>query len=328
MVDYDRSISASTTLRIRDTGGWVEFWVKTGSSTYNYDQQWSYYANGSESGIRKFRMVAGGAWQQFGAVWVGYDQDVRFTIYNSGLGFPTYDFWQHISRSTVPAPPTIYQAEAISSSQIRISTSDGHNGGSTIVERQLAYGLNPSQADYYTDITSGTTDVGGFSSGARVFFWTRTRNAVGWSGWSQRAEATTWRVPDAPSSVSFLEVTQKSVRTQFADRGDGGQPLLERQLGFGKSSSAPTDFSSASPTGIDFVDNLDPGKLYYFWVRSRNSIGWGPWSERSQILLIAGARIMVGTEWKRAVPYVKVGGVWKLVRPWVRNAGTWKETSV
>jgi hypothetical protein len=326
MADYTQFIGGNTTMMIRDTGLRVEFWIKTGSSTYNFDQQWSFFANGADSGIRKFRMVSGGNWQHFGSVDVYTDQTVRFTIYGSGIGFPTSDFYQYIPRTRVPDPPGIWQADPLSSTHIRVSISDGWNGGAGIVERQLGYGGNPSNVEYYWDITSGTTDIGTFVKGSRIFFWARTRNAVGWSGWSNRAEATTWREPDAPSPVTFLQVSQKTVRTQFVDRGDGGRPVLERQLGFGKNSVSPTDFQTV--TGTDDVINLDPGKLYYFWARSRNFIGWGPWSERTQVLLIAGARVLVGSEWKRAVPYIKVAGVWRVARPWIRNAGTWKETSV
>lgn len=326
MVDYTRDIGGNTTLMIRDTGGNVEFWVRTGPTTWNNEQSWSYGANGGNSPILHYRMVAGGNWQHFGTVFVGYDQDVRFTIYNSSLGFPTYDFWQHISRSTVPAPPSIWQADTLSSTHIRVSISDGNNGGSAIVERQLGYGGNPNGVEYLWDITAGTTDIGAFAPGSRIFFWARTRNAIGWSGWSGRAEATTWRVPDSPNPVSFTDVDQKSVQTHFNDRFDGGQPILERQLGYGKDPDTATTTVTASPS--DLISNLDPGKLYYFWSRSRNSIGWSPWSERSQVLLVAGARIYQGGEWKRAVPYIKVDGTWKVVRPWIRSAGEWKETSL
>lgn len=328
MADYTRAIGGNTTLMIRDLGGWVEFWVKTGPQTWNYEQQWSYFANGAESGIRRFRMLAGGNWQHFGSVYVAYNQAVRFTIFNAGLGFPTYDFWQDISRSTVPESPHIWQAEAISASHIRVSISDGHDGGSGIVERQLGYGTNPDNPDDLADITSGTIDGGPFASGARIFFWARNRNGIGWSDWSDRADARTWRTPPAPTPVSFLDVDQTSVRIKFSDRGDGGQPILERQLGYGTNPSAPVSTMDPDGSGIDDVTGLDPGKLYYFWVRSRNSIGWGPWSPRSEVLLIAGARVFTAGEWKRAVPYVKVAGVWKVVRPWVRHAGVWKETSL
>lgn len=326
MVDYTRNISASTTLMIRDTGGNVEFWVRTGPSTYNYDQQWSFFANGGDSGVRKFRMLTGGAWQKMGEVYVGYDQDVRLTIFNAGLGFPTYDFWQHITRSTVPGPPYIWDTHAISSSHIHVQFNGGYDGGSPVVEWQIGYSSNPSYAEGFWS-SSGSSDVGPFSPGQRVYFWARGRNAIGWGGWSNRTEATTWRVPDAPAPVSFSEVTQVSLLANFQDAYDGGTPITARQIGYGLSSSAPTTTVSAT-AGDNAFSGLSPGKTYYFWARSQNSVGWGAWSPVAQIDLIAGARVFTGGQWKRAVPYIKVGGTWKVGRPWIRNAGTWKETSL
>jgi len=326
MPDYDQFIGGNTTLRIRDTGGMVEFWVRTGSQTWNNQQPWGYGANGINSGTLYFRMLAGGNWQKFGEVYVGYNQTVRFTIVNSGLGFPSYDFFQAISRSTVPGAPYIYQTYAVSSTEIYVEFTGTNDGGSAVLEWQIGYGSNPNSPELFVGSGGGST-IGGFTSGQRVYFWTRARNAIGWSAWSNRTEATTWTVPDAPRFIGFPIVAQKSVRTEYQDRGTGGQPILERQLGYGKVSSAPTDFANADVSGFTDISNLDPGKLYYFWIRNRNSIGWGPWSERAQVLLIAGARVLDGVEWKRAVPYINVGGVWKVARPWIRNAGTWKETS-
>lgn len=327
MADYTQFIGGNTTLMIRDLGGWVEFWVKTGSATWNNDQQWSYFANGSPSPVLKFRMVAGGNWQMMGAVYVTYDQDVRLTIYNSGLGFPTYDFWQHIQRTTVPGAPFIYYTFAVSSSQVYVEFTGTNDGGSPMQEWQIGYGSDPNYPQFYVGSGGGST-IGGFSPGQKVYFWARGRNLIGWSAWSNRTEATTWRVPDAPSAVTYLDIDQMSVQTQFFARGDGGQPILEYQLGYGTNPSAPVSSMTASFSGIDTVVNLDPGKLYYFWVRARNSIGWSAWSERSEVLLVAGARVLDGVTWKRAVPYVRVSGVWKVARVWIRDAGVWKETSV
>jgi hypothetical protein len=327
MADYTRDIGGNTTMLIRDTGGNVEFWIRTGASTWNNEQQWSFHANGGESGIRKFRMLRGGNWQKFGEVHVGYDQSVRFTIYNSGLGFPTYDFWQHIARSTVPGAPHIHQTYAISSAYIHVEFVGTHDGGSPVVEWQLGYGGNPNGPEAYGG-SGGISDIGPFNPGTRVYFWARGLNAVGWSPWSNRTEATTWRVPDAPNPISFTAVTQKTTRTSFVDNFNGGTTVVERQIGYGKDPNTPVSFAAVDSSGINTIGNLDPGRVYYFWGRSRNSVGWGAWSQRSQLTLIAGSRIFTGNQWRRAVPYVKVNGVWKVVRPWVRNAGIWKETSL
>lgn len=326
MADYTRNISSSTTLMIRDTGGWVEFWVRTGPQTWNNDQQWSYAANGANSPILKYRMVAGGGWQHFGSVYVGYNQTVRFTIYDAGLGFPTYDFYQDISRSTVPPAPYIWDTHPISASHIRVQFSSTGDGGSPILEYSIGYGGNPNAPEALWG-SGGSSDIGPFSSGQRVYFWAAARNAVGWSAWGNRTEATTWRVPDTPQPVIFDDVDQMSVVANFRDNGDGGQPITARQLGYGLSPSAPTTTISAS-LGPNLVASLTPGQIYYFWARSQNSVGWSPWSPAAEIALIAGARIFTGGMWRKAIPYVKVGGVWKVARPWIRDAGVWKETSV
>src|SRR4051812_37544007 len=202
MADYTRQISASTTLMIRDTGGNVEFWIKTGSQSWNNDQQWSFYANGGESGIRKFRLLAGGNWQMMGAVYVGYDQTVRFTVYGSGIGFPTYDFYQGMTRSRVPDGVYIWDTRAISSSYIHVEFNPPYDGGSAIVDYNIGYGGNPNGPEALWS-SGGSSDIGPFAPGTRVYFWARARNGIGWGPWGNRTEATTWRVPDAPAMVVF-----------------------------------------------------------------------------------------------------------------------------
>lgn len=325
MADYTRQISASSTMMIRDTGGWVEFWFKTGSQTWNNDQQWSYGANGANSPVLKFRLLAGGGWQKFGEVYVGYNQTVRFTIYNAGLGFPTYDFFQDIGRSRVPDPPTIWDTHAISSSHIHVEFYANYDGGSPILEYAVGYGSNPNGPDGWWG-SGSPTDIGPFSSGQRVYFWAAARNAVGWSSWGNRTEATTWRVPDAPS-LPIDDVDQSFVVANFQDNYNGGTGITARQIGYGLSSSSPTTTVAAS-AGPNLISGLSPGKVYYFWARNQNSIGWSAWTPVIQVTLIAGARVYTGGTWRRAVPYVKIDGVWKIARPWVRDAGIWKESSV
>lgn len=326
MPDYTRDIGGNTTLMIRDTGGWVEFWVRTGPQTWNNQQPWGYGANGGNSGTLYYRMLAGGNWQKFGAVYIGYNQTVRFTIVNSGLGFPSYDFFQDISRSSVPGPPHIDETYGISASYIHVEFGAGYDGGSPVLEWQIGYGGNPNSPEAFW-ASSGTSDVGPFSSGQRVYFWARGRNAIGWGPWSERTEASTWRVPDAPNPVEFEDVDQMSLMARFVGNYNGGTAITARQLGYSLTSTAPTTTVSAV-SGVNAFSSLSPGKTYYFWARSQNAIGWGPWSEVASVVLVAGARIYTGGQWKRVVPYVKVDGTWKVARPWVRTAGEWKETSV
>jgi hypothetical protein len=326
MTDYFLGIGGPSTMMIRDTGGWVEFWFQTGQYTWNNNQWWSYSANGAFS-RQQFRLLRGGAWQHFGSVFVAYDQTIQFTIEGAGLGWSTTTFNQHIQRSTVPAPPNMVSVEAISSSTFHVIFLGSYDGGSPILEWQLGYGLSAGGPTAFVG-SSGESDVGGFVSGQRVYFWARARNAIGWSAWSNRGEGVTWSVPPPANSPVVTEKTQISMRVQYNfPKGGSNPPILERQLGYGLSSSTPTHFANDS-SGINSLSGLVPGGTYYIWGRSRNSVGWGPWSVATEVLLIAGALILVGSEWKRAVPYMRVGGIWKVAEPWVKNMGTWKKTSI
>lgn len=328
MPDYDVDIGGSTTLRIRDLGQTVEYWVRTGQYTYNYQQPWSYFVNGVDSDTQYFRMLQGGQWQRFASFEIEYDQSIRFTIYDEGLGFPTYDYWVHILRDTVPEAPEIYAADATSSSNIRVKFSLGYDGGSAIVQKQVGYGTNRDSPQFYVD-TGGPNqvDVGGLSTGVKYYFWARVKNATGWSPWSNRGEDTTFRTSNAPRAVTFTNIAQTSVTARFRDNGDGGSAILERQFAYSLDPDVKTTTVTAT-LGYNNISGLSPGRVYYFWARARNSIGWSSWSDRSQVMLVAGARVRDGGQWKRAVPFVRVAGVWKVAMPWVKSEGTWKAPTV
>jgi hypothetical protein len=220
-------------------------------------------------------------------------------------------------------------ATPISASTIHVVFQGNYDGGSPVVEWQIGYGAS-SNGPTATIGSGGTSDVGGFYAGQKVYFWARGRNALGWSAWSNRAEATTWQAPAAPVQPLFRDTTQTSVGVLFlfAVRSND-PPILEKQFGYSKDPlGVVLDEIITMDTAIEYVYGLDPGETYYFWGRARNSVGWSSWSVAAKLVLIAGARVLVAGAWKRAVPYVNVGGVWKVAEPWIKEAGVWKKTSI
>lgn len=312
-------------MMIRDTGTDVEFWFKTGASSWNNDQQWSYTANGHGSGTLEYRLLQGGAWQKFGEVRVTYDQNVSFKIYDSGIGFPTYTFTHFINRASVPPAPNLLSVAAISSSTFHVRFASNGDGGSPVIEWEIGYGTS-SSGPQHTVSSGGTSDVGGFSSGQRIYFWARGRNAKGWSAWSNRRDATTWRTPTVNAPIAS-SIKQTSVHIQITDKDNGGTGTLERQVGYGLDPTTPETIITAASGGNADLTNLSTGKTYYVWGRARNAVGWGVWGPRTIVNLPAGARVVVGVIWQRAIPYVKVNGEWKLAKMYVKSAGVWKETS-
>lgn len=311
-------------MMIRDTGGWVEFWVLTDRYTYNHQQRWS----GTGHGIEQFDMNNRGSWQFVGNVYIGAGagQNVSFTMYDAGIGFPTRTHTIWAARATVPPSPVMYSATALSTSVARVNFGSGGDGGTPVREWQIGYGRDPWNPQYFVG-SGGLTDIGGLSSGDWWYFWARGRNDIGWGGWSGRAQAFLWRVPDPPSPVTFDLITQTSLRTRFYGGFDGGEPVDEWQLAYGLDPSGGATATYIGSNGTNDLNNLQPGATYYFWARGRNAVGWSGWSSVRAQTLRAGALVKDDVVWKRALPYVKVNGVWRLARPYVKTGGVWRETT-
>lgn len=311
-------------MMIRDTGGNVEYWVLTDRYTYNRQQDWS----GTGYSRRTFDMSNRGTWQMIAAYYVGpgAGQQVEFTMYDEGLGFPTRTLSVFAPRATPPEAPYFIDVRATGSSTAHTQFYGRGDGGTPIREWQLAYGTDPNGAQNYIG-SNGVNDIGGLASGNWYYFWARGRNDVGWGPWSDRAQAFIWRVPDAPSPVYFDLIAQRSLRAMFnggfAGGFEAGAAIREWQLAYGKDPNVAQVYIASN--GTSDLSNLDPGQTYYFWARGRNDVGWGPWSPVRAQTLRAGGWVKVNGVWRRALPYVKVNGVWKLAKPWVKQAGVWRE---
>jgi predicted phage tail protein len=229
---------------------------------------------------------------------------------------------------SVPQTPGPFNITSYTNIRVNGRAIGGSDGGSPILEWQLAWGTKPNNADFVGDLNSdGTGFVTGLTPGVTYYFWNRRRNAEGWSDLSARTSVRMRNVPDAPKAPIFQNKTQDSIKAIVVPNYDGGAAITNYKLVYGLS---PTNSDNLLVNGTSttfFLPNLEPGKTYYFWGRTTNIYGDSPWSARSQATLIAGAMVKVGFTWKRAVPYVKVNGVWVMARTWTKVAGVWKETA-
>lgn len=128
--------------------------------------------------------------------------------------------------------------------------------------------------------------------------------------------------PGAPVPVAVDTYGPRSLRFIFSGTTDGGKPILEWQIGYGKDGQM-TNFVGSN--GTTNIGGLQPATNYTFWARGRNENGWGPWSTPFTWPTLASIRVKSGGKWYDAVPYVKIGNKWWYAEPKVKRNGSWKK---
>lgn len=228
----------------------------------------------------------------------------------------------------VPTAPGPWKITSYTNVRVAGKANANSTGGATILEWQLAWGTNTTNATHTGTLNAdGSGFVAGLVPGVTYYFWSRQRNAYGWSDLSQMTQVRMRDVPDAPKTPISMNRTQTSVTILLAPNWNGDSPITNYELGYGLSPNQ-AQFSIMHGVQASFpLLNLVAGRTYYFWGRCWNTYGAGALSPRLAVTLIAGARVNVGGVWKRAVPYVRVNGVWEMHRAWVKQNGVWKQLS-
>lgn len=197
-----------------------------------------------------------------------------------------------------------------------------NSGNSTTFDYDLpwAYVVNGSSSSWQSfryEANSGWQRLGawGVTTNQTVTFKLNSTGTSGFGGPTTFSQTITRVVPPGrPSAPTISKVGVDSMTVSWSAPSNGGAAILEYHLGYGLSSTvATTEIAATTP---HVVPNLAMNTVYYFWVRARNSAGWGGWSPSSSAKTYLGVYVNVAGVWKPAIPYVRTGGVWKQAQPW------------
>jgi fibronectin type III domain protein len=305
-----------------------EAWVNGNAYYYNHNSGDGVHQYNSAHEHRPALQISSGS------VWIGHDSagNATLSLATTLTGFSGYvstgsgsfALPQIPRQSSPPSTPTL---SSVNQNSMRAQFTDAGDGA-PVDSRQLSYSTG-TDPDAGTIIASDGDDViTGLSNGTTYHVWARTHNVAGYSGWSGMATATTWRVPDGPDDPTITGTTQVQTTINWNPPGfDGGTAVTGYDIAYNTTNSTTGATIITGVTSPYTKTALTPGTKYWFFVRAKNAVGNGFWSNGVSVTMIAGARVNVGGVWKQAVPYVRVAGVWKVARPWSRVLGTWKEST-
>ena len=184
-------------LYIEDTGSYVHLGIRCKDPNYTKTKlSFTWKAPGSSGTIKSWTLPPGGGLIPVRSFALGVSGDVTFTLKATGttqLGGPK-TVKKQVSRSEdTPEPPIITEVVMMSATSARVSWNmrESLTGGSNIKNFDVGYSAtnwvaqgtiisNAASASNY----GGTRTITGLKPNTFYYFWVRSKNAKGTSGWS------------------------------------------------------------------------------------------------------------------------------------------------
>ncbi|QJD53430.1 hypothetical protein QDW38_gp21 [Microbacterium phage Lynlen] len=134
--------------------------------------------------------------------------------------------------------------------------------------------------------------------------------------------------PSAPNAQGTTDFTTTSMGVYYTRGAANGATIVQDEVQWATDSGFTdviwTDtgaggYSNPGGAGVTLV----PGKTYYIRVRSRNSAGWGAWSNTVSGKTLAALYVSDGSAWNSVEIYVSDGSVWKAPEIYYSDGSAW-----
>ena len=185
-----------------------------------------------------------------------------------------------------PAAPTITTND-ITADSFEISLSEPNSVISYEVDISTSSTFSSFISDFQSKETADTTiSVNGLSSNTRYYIRVRAKNlGCGLSLNSSTASALTASMPSTPAGLSSSNCSYYGITASWnaASNASEYNLVLSEDPNFAFFEGGYTQGFLTSSTS-EVITNLDPGKKYYYKVRSKNSFGYSEYSSSQNFL--------------------------------------------
>lgn len=324
-------------LNVDPNGAWNLQVERRGGSSGYYSgaaHNWSVNINGQQwsgtwtydfrPGVGTILTVASGSFARpaVGANW-GVSASVNMTTV--GTASPSGSLYVNGTASAPNAPGNL-RVENVQARGFGVRYDRGSNNGAGIEQDNFRWVRTRDGYlhwdDYGPSGYSAPFGIIDLDSATEYQVYGRSRNAVGWGGFSGSVYQTT--LP-AKASTPSLSSTSPVVADVSWGGASGAITGYDVQL------SPVSDFSSGvlsqsvSATNATFT-GLTPGTVFYGRVRAKSAGGAGEWSDTATVRTLSGARRFNGTQWQNCRARRWDGTQWRDVRIRRWNGTTWQNT--
>jgi len=194
----------------------------------------------------------------------------RKTDFQQGLW--SYEHVMTVKGATSPNAPGQLRAITLSTTTIKLiwqDNSDNENGFS--IERKKGAGGQWSQISTIPADTTSFHDHG-LNAGMTYYYRVRAYNDVGYSNYSNEAQATTGMLPNAPDSLFARAVSTTQINLNWQDKSNNEEGFkIEKKI---QGSTVWNEIAAVNENITYYQDvGLQSGRVYYYRIYAFNA--WG-----------------------------------------------------
>ena len=177
--------------------------------------------------------------------------------------------------------------------RLTVSWSAPSDGGSSITGYEVWYSPQTSSQSWTRTTTATSVTLTGLTNGISYAVYVRAKNTIGSGSWSDAASGTpvaSASVPGKPARPS-VSAGDGSLTVSWSAPSNGGATITSYGVWARSQDGTQERLQGAWNTTSVTLTGLTNGKTYNVFVRARNSVGDGPWSNSTSGTPVASASV-------------------------------------